>query len=396
MRARLSLLLTATVLLFLLQALGTYVASVSALARDAAFAGQPVLWLQVGLSFAALFAPAMPLARSIGRERLIAIAAALTALFRLGLGVSNPDARWFFAALVVGFGGLFLSAAVGSLERRAVATGLAAAVLLDQLTRLLWTAPTEPFIVEALFSVAAIALAARWLMADADRDDSTAGLERRAGGMRLRGAAVLALLLFLEIHVLARTELMARWTGIGSAQAAVLGVAASGIALVLLHASGYPPATERRIAVPLALSATAGAVLSAVLGGWPGALLHATGHAGALVLTGRALEPAGGRRKGWTLAAGFVALVALSLLYVPAALESGARLSESALRIVALAGLAIVPVLILIPRPIAERNRNAKPAIAFAVAAVVLAAVFGARQEPVTTTSASTTTVTPP
>src|SRR5690606_36571297 len=163
--------------------------------------------LQLLLPLAALLAPALPLARFVGRERLLAAAAAVAALARLALWAPAFPARWLAGALLVAAGATFLAAAVGMLDRRAIASGAAAALLGVQLLRYLgWSwdlllQPRTPLLVIALLTAVHAALAGYWLLEPRTRR-AAATLERRRGGMRLRGAIAFGCVLFLELTLL--------------------------------------------------------------------------------------------------------------------------------------------------------------------------------------------------
>src|SRR5690606_523533 len=90
---------------------------------------------------------------------------------------------------------------------------------------------------QILLSAAVVALALAWRsMRDRHGDDVRGILERRAGGLRMRGAVALALLLFLDLHFLARPEVVAQWTGLRYEIVAVALIGAGAAATLLLLA----------------------------------------------------------------------------------------------------------------------------------------------------------------
>lgn len=383
MRARLELPLAALILLFLLQGLAALFATLFALVYDAVFDGRQSAWAQMLVPLGALLVPALPLARRVGRERLLASAAATAALARIALCFPSFSARWLASAALVGAGAMFLSAAVGLLDRRALTAGAAGALLLEQLLRFIgwsWDAllrPGAPVLMQVVLSAIAAALAGYWLLqprtADAD-----ATLERRLGGMRLRGAVALGCTLFLELVVLARPAVAARWTDAPYPVMAFVLIAISAAAVAMLARRTLPVESYRAITVTCALIATIAASTAPLLPDVLATLLLPAGHAAALVLLAPALTPAGGSRKGWVLA------VAPSLLVIFAALHAltfFAAFTIPALHargpvIVAAAGVLLVLVMLLLPRPLPAAPAHGGTAAALAAGALLAAAAL--------------------
>src|SRR5690606_4332154 len=86
-------------------------------------------------------------------------------------------------------------------------------------------------------------------------------LERRAGGLRLRGALALAVLLFFQLNVLSRSEVAAHASGTSYRVAGVAIVAGGGLGVLLLLAIHGPIARHRPAALGLAAMATVATAL---------------------------------------------------------------------------------------------------------------------------------------
>ncbi|MGH7443227.1 MAG: hypothetical protein ACREKM_00045, partial [Longimicrobiales bacterium] len=71
MRVRYELPLAALTLLFLLQGIAALIATLFTLVYDGVFEGRQSAWLQMLLPLSAIAVPALPLARRLGRERLL-------------------------------------------------------------------------------------------------------------------------------------------------------------------------------------------------------------------------------------------------------------------------------------------------------------------------------------
>jgi hypothetical protein len=135
MRSRLSFVLTACTILFLLEALAAVFAAAPAVARAAQPPGPWPAALLLLFPLAALFAPLFQLTR-LGRYNAVAGSAVVAAGARVLMCLPAPEVRLVAGSVVIAAGAAFLSCAVGFLERRSVAAGVGAAVVLDQLLRL--------------------------------------------------------------------------------------------------------------------------------------------------------------------------------------------------------------------------------------------------------------------
>lgn len=403
MRVRLAFPLSALVLLFLLQGFAALFATVFALVYDGVFEGRSSAWAQLLVPLAAVLAPLLPLARAIGRERLVATTAALTALARVALCFPSFETRWIASAVVVAAGTIFLSAAVGLVERRPLTAGAAAAILLEQLFRLFgWSWDVmlrgDALFAQLVLSAVAAGIAGYWLLQPV-ADDDPASMERRVGGMRLRGALVLGCTLFLEMAVLARPAVIARWTGESYLVTAVALIAVSAAAVVLLAVRELPVRFYRAITVTGASIAAGAAALAPGVGGATAALLLVAGHAAALTLLAPALTPAGGRRKGWALSfvpllvIGFTAARSLAFFAaftVPSFDGHGGT-------VLTIAGGLLVLFTLVLPRPLpAPRIAVGMPAALAAITAAigVVFAVYGARATPAALAGAPPTALT--
>ena len=388
MRARLSFALTALTLLFTLQGLSVLISASFPLVYDAVFPlFRPARLAGLIIPVGALLAPALPFSRWLDRGTVLLGAAIATAALRVPLALPDPVLRLVLGAAVVAAGGIFLGKAVGYLDRRAVAAGTAAALLLDQLLHSAgwsWdvTLRTGWIPAQVLLSAAATMIAVRWKRApEDDEEEEVAGsLERRAGGLRLRGAVALGALLFLETAILARPAVAARWSG-ASFEVLSIAMAAAGAAAILaiILRGPYP---RGRMGVAALTATIAVAVLAPrplSLPAWAAVTLVAAGHGAALLLLGRALVPAGGRRRGWTTA------TALALVYVLQALLSMTafhaftfpRLAGASPWLIGGAALLLWAAIAVLPRPTAALIRRPRwPGAVATVGAVAAAAAL--------------------
>jgi vancomycin resistance protein VanJ len=361
MRGRLSLALAATTCLFLLEGLNVLMATLFATASAALHPTlRPIALLPALVPLAALLAPMLPLSPRMERRDVIAAAALVAAAARVLMCLPHHYARLVTGALVVAAGGIFLFSAVGFLERRSVAGGLAAAITIDQLARLAgwsWDITLRDWWIlpQLAISIAVAAIALAWLRLPApDPSSEEPSLERRAGGLRLRGGIALGLLLFLDLNVLARAEVAARWLGIRYEAAAVLLIGAGAIATLLLLAGHGPLGRGRRSGYAFTLFITVTVVAARGLAQPWAVVLFMAGHAMALLLIGRVLVPAGGRRSGVTLTAGWAAWLGLGALYAftffPAFTVPG--LAGGAAVVFGVAGVLLFLLVALLPRTI--------------------------------------------
>ncbi|MGH7551670.1 MAG: endonuclease/exonuclease/phosphatase family protein [Longimicrobiales bacterium] len=391
MRTRLSFALTALTLLFFLQALSALLGVTFALVYQGIFSELDIAWLALALvPVGALLAPALPFSLWVERSTLVIGAAVVAASARVFLSMPSFSVRFLTSSIVVASGAIFLGKAVGFLDRRTVAAGAATAVVLDALLRLAgWSYDVSQrpgwVPVQLIVSVAAIGIALKWRMLPESGQSAEPTLERRAGGVRLRGALAFGCILFLQLNVLARAELAHRLLGVAYPAASVALIAAGGAAVLLLLAAPGPIGSSRSAAVFLAALALAGA-LSPLLNAVPAVLrliLFAAGHAAALLLIDRALVPAFGRRRGWRLAAGlgmfFVLTLAWALTFYYA-FTVPAFQGRTGLMIT-LAVMVLVLALVLSPRPVHAPPvlRRPRHAAAGFVGLLALAALFAHR-----------------
>lgn len=323
MRGRLSFALIALTLLSFLQGLSALFGVLFGIFYEGIFPEPDARWLLLAvLPLGALLASALPFSLWVERATLIAWAVGVAAIARVPLSLPHFHVRYAAAVLVVAAGAIFLGKAVGFMERRLVAAGAATAFVLDQLLRLAgWSydislrASWLP--VQGVLAAATIAVAIAWRRQPAEEAVENP-LERRAGGVRLRGAVALGCILFLQLNVLARAEVAHRWIGVPYPTAALALITGGGIAVLLLLGAPGPIGRRRPAALLLAGLALAGAVAPRFAQASPTALLvlFAVAHCSGLLLLDRALVPAGGRRRGWRLAAGLATMLALSVAWV--------------------------------------------------------------------------------
>lgn len=305
---------------------GSLLPAVSDALKPTADAGPLLLAL---LPLAALLLPFVPLARWVDRQGAVAVAVGGLAVFRLPMSHPGLETRLVGGAFVLAFFALFLRWAVGFLDRRAMAGGAVAGLVADQLLRLAgasYDLSLQPawLPVQVLLSLSLLVAAVLW---GRDREAGQqgegggaggggrgTGLERRAGGLRLRGALALGPVLFLDLHVLGLAPVLSRWTGVPYEAAALLSAGAAGLALALVLAGAEPTRGRRTLLTLVAL------VAGAVAAGWwwggaVAAVLMAAGHGAALLLAARSLDPASGRRSGSVVSAALGALVLLTAAY---------------------------------------------------------------------------------
>lgn len=310
---------SALVFLFLAEAQRALFASLFALWYDAAVpAFRPGAAALAVLPLAALFAPLLPLTRWVDRGALVAMAAAGVAVFRLPMAAPDLAMRTLFGALVLGCAALFILWAVGFLEARAVAGGAVVGLVADQLVRLggvsydlsqqrIWLP------VQVVLSLVLLALSVTWARPASPRTDA-ARLERRAGGLRLRGALALGALLFLDLHALGLPPVIARWSRVSWELATLSAAVTAGIAIAVVL-GGRGPVRGRMTAL-LLLAVTVVAVAAGWWAAGPGpALLMTAGHGAALILLAGTLSPASGRRHGAIVTGSFALFAVLTALY---------------------------------------------------------------------------------
>jgi hypothetical protein len=372
MRPRLSVPLTALVLLVLIEAHRRLLASVI-LDSAAALAApvRPLALLAALLPLLLLALPALPLPAGRDRRRMVAASAIIAALARLGAASPQSQGAGLAAALAMAAAAVYVGAGVGLLAPRTVAGGAALAFAMDVLSRWLLdpaaqahrlvrlaVAPAETLIVIAL----ALAVARSDI-------ESAEGPERRAGGLRLRGALAFGAILFLETRALAAPAAAAARAALDRGRIAPALVAVAVGAAVWLLAGGGSARLYRPRLVLMGALAGGAAILLGPLRGAPAGVLLVAGHLCALLLLGRALAPASGRRGTWTAAGALAVLAALDGVLV---LASAAPLDLAAPGLPWVSGLAaglLVAALALFPRP-----ASAPPLLPRPVAWVALAA----------------------
>ncbi|MGH7459810.1 MAG: endonuclease/exonuclease/phosphatase family protein, partial [Longimicrobiales bacterium] len=403
-RDRLAFALVAAVFLFLSEALRAFFGVLFAGFYDALFpAFNPIALLVALIPLLALLAPVLPMLRLVDRDQLVAFAAGAAALARIGLCFPALAPRAVFSALVLACCAAFIVAATGSLSRRIYAAGAATGLVLDQVLRLSgrsYDLTLRPQWLPAQLAIAVvvimIALAFRRTPELDDETDHEERLERRAGGLRLRGAISIGCILFLESTVIGMPEVVARLTGVAYDLVGFMLVLAGAAAVAVMLGTPGPAGRQRSAAIGFAGLAAVAAVTPFAVRGWPAVLIVAAAHFALLVLIYRALAPAGGRRGGWVVAVGLGALVLFQLLYgftffysftIPA-------FQGRAPVVLAAAGLLLFIGLFLTPRPNASRPRSRRrlPLVAAGVVLLVLALRLGWREEPapILPTAAST------
>lgn len=367
MRRAWPLLMVALVSLFLAEGQRALFASLFAFAHDALFPSlRPADALVAMLPLLVVLAPLLPLARWLDRGAAVAAAAMGTALFRLLMTSPSLGPRLVGGGLVVACSAIFLTWAVGHLDRRALAGGVVVGLAVDQMLRLSgsgYDLSLQPAWapVQVALSLALIGVVVFWARTEsADRKrgggrtagDSGSGLERRTGGLRLRGGLAFGALLFMDLHVLGLPPVVARWTGVGypAAGMAVGLASAAAVAATLLLGR---PSRGRTGTLALVALATAGALVGYWADGSAVAGLMAAGHFAALVLVTRALEPASGRRSGATVAVGFVLFALATTAYALTfyGVATFPALDGGAPWIFGGVGLLLAACFILLPRP---------------------------------------------
>ncbi|MEX2282794.1 MAG: endonuclease/exonuclease/phosphatase family protein [Gemmatimonadota bacterium] len=383
MRDRLAFALSAASFLFLLEALRALFGVLFAGVYIALFPEfDTVAMLLAFIPLAGLLLAALPPVRWLERDRLLGYAAIGAALLRIGLCLPPLLLRTLFSATVLACCGIFIVAATGSFSRRINAAGAATGIVLDQVLRLFgrsYDLTMRPQWVPAQLAIAAIVITiAIAFMATPEAEDDTdhdERLERRRGGLRLRGAISVGCILFLETTVVGMPEVAARITHVPYDAMGLVLVLAGAAAIGALLAGSGPAGRHRPAAVGLAGVGTLAAIVPLGFSGWPAALLIAVGHFALLVLLYRALAPAGGRRGGWVISVGLGVLVLLHALYgmtfFYAFTLHSFRDRESF--IIAAAGVVLMVALALTPRPNPSVPRNWRRMPLMAVAVVLLA-----------------------
>ncbi len=390
MRARISLVLTTLVTVFLIEGQRVFFGSLFGLVSDALFPTlRPGAVLLVMVPVLPLLLLLIPFSRRVARAPLVAASATAAGLARLAVLAPPFPVRAAASAVTIVAAGLFLANAVGELERRSVAAGVAGGILLDQLLR--WAGHTRDLTLAPGWLVPQVGtslivglLAYAWLRVRPTEHE--AGLERRTGGLRLRGAVALGIILFLESNVLAVPAVAAHWAGIDlRLTRAALALASAAAVLRLLTGGGTARFYRRRLLLMAILAALPAILFAGRVSGILLAAAFVAAHASALLLLGRALAPASGRRGGWTVLATLAILLALDLLfgltffsaYTIAAMHGAAPWIFSG------AALLLTAALILLPRPARSApllGRGAALALFLTCAAAAGAWLFHGRE----------------
>ena len=376
--ARWALVLATAVLWFLVEALGHILASAN-IAVAYITAGLPEGMTGVAarlLPLVALVAPALPLGGWLRREKR-AERGALIALAG-GLAQSVAPDPWRSVAAMIAFAGgaWFLVGIVGVANRRAIAAGFAGAFVVRELTQhagLMLALPgRESVFVGLAMTVIGVIGLRGWRRAPHEQREES--FERRAGGMRLRGALALGAILFFESGF-----------GIGlragmSPPGAALSISVAAAAWYLV-VRGLVVPRHRLLAVALSVVATLCALV--FLYGEPrdtsSEIAAVIGHGAALLLLDRALAPVSGRRSGGNLAAALA--LAAALVLVRAAIWSAAPMHSPGFLLatvpVLVAGLVLVVSMYLTPRPaLAAPALSRRAALGIAVALPLVAALL--------------------
>ncbi len=392
LRARRPFLLSMLVLLAFVQGLWLLAAGFFlAAARVAEGRASPATAVAIALSTLFLLLPAFPAHRLFGRRPSIMLAAALVAVARLAATAPVAEVRLVASALVVAGGGAFLAGAVGDFAPRIVVTALTTALVLDEVLRLAGNSYDVSLRAGWIPVQIGLTLLIAVTLAQWERpphDEESPGMERRASGLRLRGALALGGLLFLEMSALGAPAAVARWTGAPYAAVAAI-LAATGAAVLFVQATSQrPPAAGRGAAFALTLLAVLAPIgvtlappgLARAAGGWPAVVAFAAGHAAALLLFVWVLAPAGGRRGTATAVGGMLMLLALLAAYTAGYFPGYTLpfLAGAAPWLFLSGGVIVTAAILLIPRPAFAPTAIRRAAAAAGAATLALAAVVAA------------------
>lgn len=348
--------MTALVFLFLAQAQRAFVPALLRPVEEALTAGvHPAVALFALLLLASLAIPLVPVARFVDRTGAVVLAAVAVSLFRLPMTHPSLVARSVGSALALACAGAFLVSAVGHVDRRALGAGAVLGLVADQLLRLAGGGADLSLRpgwlpVQATLSLGLVVAAVLWARMPRP-EPGPEELERRGGGLRLRGGIALAALLFLDLTVLGSPFAVARGAATPDAFAAVALAGAAGLGLAASLQS--QPLRGRTATLALAAAATMGAV-AAYRGGGPLAVgAVSVGHLAGLLLVPRALDPASGRRSGRVVVWVLALLVGLTAAHAVLSRPDlpGPLAALSPLWVLVLAGLLVAGSLALLPRP---------------------------------------------
>ena len=346
----------------------------------------------------------LPLGPRWSREEL----AARTALGTIGAGAllhlltASPLGRQTGTGAVIlmmtaafvatAAGALYLNSVIGLVNRRAVAGGLVGAVLLRQVILLLpGRDASDAWDDIATVTVFTIALLGIWFVSEWRRtpaEDRGESFERRAGGLRLRGAIALGVLLFFELTYglpgLAEVDPDGSGARVTNALLGALGLVPLAIAWLFV-VRGLPVARHRFIAVTLSLILTSGAVYP-FLGRFDvtvGTTAAVLAQCAAFILIGRALAPASGRRSGRKLATGLALFLLLTVAHASLIVSAQEKVSlahgtTASVMVATVAGIVLAVAMYLTPRPVpAAQPLSDRWLYVVAVAVPVLGFVAG-------------------
>jgi endonuclease/exonuclease/phosphatase family metal-dependent hydrolase len=198
-----------SLLLFFLQALRVIFSVLFGIIYDQVFLGPMDAWLFISILLvlvafcAPAFAPATP------RRAWLLACVILAALARVGLSVNNPQVRYWSALFVLAFVGLYLAMVI-SADRSLARNGLLAALVLDQLFRVVGqtsdlTLRPAWLPVQIIWAVGLIGLAF-WLWRNVTSEQRGYGAPGSLWGLGIGG------MLFLETSLLALPNAIARWS----------------------------------------------------------------------------------------------------------------------------------------------------------------------------------------
>ena len=378
--ARWALVLSTAVLWFMVTALENILAAAN-IAVAYITAGLPEGMTGVAarlLPLIALVAPALPLGGWLRREKRASRAALIAMAGGFAQAITPEPWRSIAAMVAFAGGSWFLVGIVGVANRRAIAGGLAGAYLVRELTQhagwmLLLPGRDSVLVALALAAVGAIGLRG-WRRAP--QEEREGSFERRAGGIRLRGALALGAILFFESGF--GIGLRAGMSPLGAA--ASIAVAAAAWYVIV---RGVVVRRHRMLAVTLGVVVTACALV--FLYGEPrdasSEVAAVIGHAAALLLLERALAPVSGRRSGGNLSAALA--LAAALVLVRAAIWSAAPMHSPGFLLATVpalvAGAMLIAATYLTPRPgQAAPALSGRAALGIAIALPLCAALLAA------------------
>ncbi|MDD5468367.1 MAG: endonuclease/exonuclease/phosphatase family protein [Anaerolineales bacterium] len=264
---KLSLFVSASVLLFFWQAIRVIFSILFGIIYDQVFAGSPGMWLVVSnlLVILAFLAPlAAPRRASPG---WLAGAALLAAVARPMLSVNVADVRLWGALVILASAGVYLVGLIRS-ARPLVLPALSLAILLDQLLRLAgWTYDfglRDAWLpVQILWSLAVIYAALRLRRAGL-------GATNSGGSLGVGSGAAFGALCFIEASLLGLPNAVARWSGVAYWLCAAiwLGLALLWMALALTQSAWLSELVGRLPRAVIALLLPLGLALGYFSAGW--------------------------------------------------------------------------------------------------------------------------------